>query len=51
MNAGGKTVMVRVAQCHHEDLRQRLLWDPRDCMIGHFMDSHGRVDHCRGKLF
>ena len=24
----GKTVMVRVVQCQHEDLRQRLAWDP-----------------------
>jgi hypothetical protein len=24
----GQTVMVRVVQCHHEDLRQRLAWDP-----------------------
>jgi hypothetical protein len=24
----GQTVMVRVVQFHHEDLRQRLEWDP-----------------------
>jgi hypothetical protein len=24
----GQTVMVRVVQCQHEDLRQRLAWDP-----------------------
>jgi hypothetical protein len=24
----GLTVRVRVVQCHHEDLRQRLAWDP-----------------------
>jgi hypothetical protein len=24
----GQTVMVRVVQCHHEDLRHRLAWDP-----------------------
>jgi hypothetical protein len=24
----GQTVMFRVVQCHHEDLRQRLAWDP-----------------------
>jgi hypothetical protein len=24
----GQTIMVRVAQCQHEDLQQRLAWDP-----------------------
>jgi hypothetical protein len=30
----GQTVMVRVVQCQHEDLRQRLAWDPRITGLG-----------------
>jgi hypothetical protein len=30
----GKIVMVRVAQCQHEDLRQRLAWDPGIAGLG-----------------
>jgi len=30
----GQTVMVRVVQCQHEDLRQRLAWDPGIAGLG-----------------
>jgi hypothetical protein len=41
MYAGGKTVMVRAVQCQHEDLRQRLAWDPGITGLGISLTDRG----------
>jgi hypothetical protein len=37
----GQTVMVRVVQCQHEDLRMRLAWDPRIAGLGSSLTDKG----------